>query len=126
LVVFLVKIDTCKFISEWCAFVDYCVLTPLRLSQARLQQDTPIQPLWIVGAGEFQAPNETPFPSMLSVPAKTSRPELIFLGYVQSKPGLCSGFTWDHSDIIQGIGNTAAVCHGRIVDILLIFTIVMT
>ncbi|KAL7512370.1 hypothetical protein ACHAXN_010594 [Cyclotella atomus] len=46
---------------------------------------------------------------MLSVPAKTSRPELIFLGYVQSKPGLCSGFTWDHSDIIQGIGNTAAV-----------------
>jgi len=64
-------------VSEWSALLDYCELLPLRLSKARLTQDEPIQPLWIVGAGEFGSTNS---PSILSVPSQTWRPELIFLG----------------------------------------------
>eukprot|EP00985_Skeletonema_marinoi_P016386 scaffold8797_cov83-Skeletonema_marinoi.AAC.1 len=64
-------------VSEWSALLDYCELLPLRLSKARLTQDEPIQPLWIVGGGEFGSTNS---PSILSVPSQTWRPELIFLG----------------------------------------------
>eukprot|EP00985_Skeletonema_marinoi_P023264 scaffold15375_cov132-Skeletonema_marinoi.AAC.1 len=63
-------------VSEWSALLDYYELLPLRLSKARLSQDEPIQPLWIVGAGEFGSTNS---PSILSVPSQTWRPELIFL-----------------------------------------------
>lgn len=42
-----------KTVSEWCALLDYCEVYPLRLSKARLAQDGPIQPLWIVGAGSL-------------------------------------------------------------------------
>mmetsp|Transcript_25126 Transcript_25126/g.37984 ORF Transcript_25126/g.37984 Transcript_25126/m.37984 type:complete len:295 (-) Transcript_25126:234-1118(-) len=66
-----------KAVSEWSALLDYCELLPLRLSKARLTQDEPIQPLWIVGAGEFGSTNS---PSILSVPSQTWRPGLVFLG----------------------------------------------
>ena len=66
-----------KAVSEWSALLDYCELLPLRLSKARLTQDEPIQPLWIVGAGEF---GSTKSLSILSVPSQTWRPELLFQG----------------------------------------------
>lgn len=66
-----------KVVSEWSAFLDYCEVAPLRLSEARLAQDRPIKPLWIVGAGEF---GSTKSPAILSVPSESWRPELLFLG----------------------------------------------
>eukprot|EP00984_Skeletonema_dohrnii_P022945 scaffold12059_cov136-Skeletonema_dohrnii-CCMP3373.AAC.1 len=65
-----------KAVSEWSALLDYCELLPLRLSKARLTQDEPIQPLWIVGTGEFGSTNS---PSILSVPSQTWRPGLVFM-----------------------------------------------
>ena len=56
-----------KLVSEWCALIDYCELTPLRLSEARLKQDKPIKPLWVVGAGVFQAPPLDNEPSLGTV-----------------------------------------------------------
>jgi hypothetical protein len=104
-----------QIVSEWCALIDYCELIPLRLSQARLEQDTPIQPLWIVGAGEFRAPNEEPSSAILSVPSETWRPELIFLGekwmvdYAKSNRRLHAGFIWELEYIARDIGRSAAV-----------------
>ena len=66
-----------RAVSEWSGFLDYCEVVPLRLSEARLAQDGPIQPLWIVGAGYFQPINS---PAILSVPSQSWRPELLFLG----------------------------------------------
>ena len=81
-----------RAVSEWSVFLDYCELVPLRLSEARLAQDGPIQPLWIVGAGEF---GSTKSPAILSVPSQCWRPELLFLGekwmvdYPRERPDLC-------------------------------------
>ena len=69
-----------RVVSEWCAFLDYCEVVPLRLSESRLEQEKPIKPLWIVGAGEFRAPDAEPSPAILSVPSETWFPELIYLG----------------------------------------------
>ena len=66
-----------RVVSEWSVFLDYCELVPLRLSEARIPQDGPIKPLWIVGAGEFSS---TKSPAILSVPSQCWRPELLFLG----------------------------------------------
>jgi len=96
-------------VSEWSALLDYCELLPLRLSKARLTQDEPIQPLWIVGAGEFGSTNS---PSILSVPSQTWRPELIFLGekwmvdYPQQHPNLDHYFLmspWSSESIEHGV-----------------------
>ena len=67
-----------KAVSEWSVLLDYCELLPLLLSKARLKnQDGPIQPLWIVGAGKF---GSTESPAILSVPSQSWRPEFLFLG----------------------------------------------
>jgi hypothetical protein len=101
-----------QLVSEWGALLDYCELTPLRLSEARLEQDEPTRPLWIVGAGKF---GRSESPSILSVPSETWRPELIFLGekwmvdFVQEHPRLMHDFMWDVSEIVENIGHTAAV-----------------
>ena len=96
-------------VSEWSALLDYCELLPLRLSKARLDQDGPTQPLWIVGAGEFGSTNS---PSILSVPSQPWRPELIFLGekwmvdYSQQHPNLDHYFLmspWTSESIEHGV-----------------------
>jgi hypothetical protein len=66
-----------RAVSEWSVFLDYCELFPLRLSEARFPQEGSVQPLWIIGAGEFEP---TKSPAILSVPSQSWRPELIFLG----------------------------------------------
>lgn len=66
-----------RVVSEWGVLLDYCEVIPLRLSEARLAQEGPIQPLWIVGAGEFGSSKS---PAILSVPSQAWRPELLFLG----------------------------------------------
>lgn len=66
-----------KAVFEWSVLLDYCEFIPLRLSKARLAQDGPIQPLWIVGEGKFGSTNS---PAILSVPSQNWRPELLFMG----------------------------------------------
>lgn len=105
-------IDFMQSISKWCGLVDYCESTPLRLSEARLEQDQPIKPLWIVGAGEFSQPNSelAVSPCILSVPNETWRPELIFLGEKwMGETSLDYSFMMDFTDMVQNIGHTAAV-----------------
>lgn len=64
-------------VSKWCAFLDYCEFSGLCLSKSRLEQNDPIRPIWIIGAGTF---GQSGSPSILSVPAGTWRPDLLFLG----------------------------------------------
>lgn len=67
-----------KAVSEWSVLLDYCEQIPTRLSKKRMPQDEePIRPLWIIGAGKF---GSTESPSILSVPNQSWRPELLFLG----------------------------------------------
>ena len=73
------RISIVRAVSEWSVFLDYCELFPLRLSEARLLQDGPIKPLWIVGAGNFQPINSINSPAIISVPSQSWRPELLFL-----------------------------------------------
>lgn len=105
-----------KQLSEWCALLDYCELTPLRLSRSRLKQDEPIRPLWIVGAGTFEIPGgRGASDSILSVPSQTWRPELLYLGekwmvdHPRAKASLSSCFFMDPSDLVEDIGRSAAV-----------------
>jgi hypothetical protein len=49
-------ISTMKQLSEWCAFLDYCERTPLRLSEDlgfEQPDDGTVHPLWFVGYGIF-------------------------------------------------------------------------
>ena len=106
-------INNMKQLSEWCAFLDYCELTPLRLSEGLgfKQEDGTIHPLWLVGYGTF---GEAESKAILSVPSETWSPELYFLAgkwmgdYVQANPKLRSFF--DLGEVGNGdIGTSAAV-----------------
>ena len=106
-------IRTMKQLSEWCAFLDYCESTPLRLSEdlGFKQSDGTIHPLWLVGYGTF---GEAKSKAILSVPSESWSQELYFLAdkwmgdYVQANPKLKSYF--DLGDIMNGdIGTSAAV-----------------
>ena len=106
-------ITTMKQISEWCAFLDYCERTPLRLSEdlGFKQPDDTVHPLWLVGYGTFGVAKSN---AILSVPSESWSPELYFLAdkwmgdYVQANPKLKSFF--DLGEIDNGyIGSSAAV-----------------
>lgn len=108
-----------RTVFEWSTLLDYCELVPLRLSKARLTQEGPIQPLWIVGAGEF---GSTKSPSILSVPSQSWRPELLFLGekwmvdYPRDRPNLTHYFAMmDWSGMIE---NGVAVMSWKDADYL--------
>ena len=106
-------INAMQQLSEWCAFIDYCERTPLRLSEDlgfKLEDGT-IHPLWSVGYGTF---GEAKSKAVLSVPSESWSPELYFLAniwmgeYVEANPKLRSFF--DLGDIMNGdIGTSAAV-----------------
>ena len=105
-------ISTMQQLSEWCAFLDYCERTPLRLSEdlGFKQSDSgTVHPLWFVGYGSFGESRAT-----LSVPSESWSPELYFLAgqwmgdYVQANPKLNSFF--DLGEVGNGdIGTSAAV-----------------
>jgi len=105
-------INNMKQLSEWCAFLDYCELTPLRLSEdlGFKQEDGTVHPLWLVGYGKF---GEAKSNAILSVPSETWSPELYFLAskwmgdYVQAHPNLRSYFTV--GGVPGDIGTSAAV-----------------
>ena len=105
-------INNMKQLSEWCAFLDYCERTPLRLSEDlgfEQPDDGTIHPLWFVGYGIFGESR-----AILSVPSETWSPELYFLAgkwmgdYVQANPKLRSFF--DLGEVANGdIGTSMAV-----------------
>ena len=90
-----------KAVSEWSVLLDYCEQIPTRLSKKRMPQDEePIRPLWIIGAGKF---GSTESPSILSVPNQSWRPELLFLGekwmvdFPRDRPRIWHiSFVWHH------------------------------
>ncbi|KAK1733602.1 hypothetical protein QTG54_015645 [Skeletonema marinoi] len=98
-------------VSEWSALLDYCELLPLRLSKARLDQDGPTQPLWIVGAGEF---GSTKSPSILSVPSQTWRPGLVFMAekWMVDCP---RGYPYLQYDISSHLFSSESIAHGAAV-----------
>lgn len=103
-------------VSEWCAFLDYCELTPFRLS-ARIEQDDPPHPIWILGTGRFavdaSSPNRTISPAMLSTPVW--RPELLFLtekwlvDFVQENPKLGHFFPFEPQLFAENIDSRVAI-----------------
>jgi len=107
-------ISTMKQLSEWCAFLDYCELTPLRLSEDlgfEQPDDGTVHPLWLVGYGKF---GEAKSNAILSVPSESWSPELYFLAskwmgdYAQANPKLDSYF--DMGEVMTvDIGTSAAV-----------------
>ena len=105
-------INSMKQLSEWCAFLDYCELTPLRLSEdlGFKQEDGTVHPLWLVGFGTF---GEAKSKAILSVPSETWSPELYFLAgkwmgyYVEANPKLDSYFDLGH--LPGDISTSAAV-----------------
>jgi len=106
-------VNSMQQLSEWCAFMDYCELTPLRLSEdlGFKQEDGTIHPVWSVGYGTF---GEAKSAAILSVPSESWSQELYFLAdkwmgdYAEANPKLKSFF--DLGDIMNGdIGTSAAV-----------------
>lgn len=106
-------ITTMQQLSEWCAFLDYCERSPLRLSEdlGFKQSDDTVHPLWLVGYGSF---GEAKSNAILSVPSESWTPELYFLAgkwmgdYVQANPKLKSYFDLGAVDNVD-IGTSAAV-----------------
>ena len=104
--------STMQQLSEWCAFLDYCERTPLRLSEdlGFKQEDGTIHPLWLVGYGTF---GEAKSNAILSVPSESWSQELYFLAdkwmgdYVQAYPKLRSFF--ELGDLPGDIGTSAAI-----------------
>ena len=106
-------VNSMQQLSEWYAFLDYCELTPLRLSEGLgfEQSDGTVHPLWLVGYGTF---GEAKSSAILSVPSESWSQELYFLAgkwmgdYVQANPKLNSFF--DIDEVMTGdISTSAAV-----------------